>query len=146
MRARTYGLLLSVLAGLFLARVAGQALVAFLDVSFLPAMDAWYSGLLAYPLLLPAQVAILLVQGKIALDLVRGDGVFLQPGRRAGRVLRAFGVLYLAAMLARYVLTMAWYPERRWLGAGTIPTAFHVVLALYVLTLARFYLRREPPA
>ena len=69
-----------------------------------------------------------------------------QPGRRAGRVLRAFGVLYLAAMLARYVLTMAWYPERRWLGAGTIPTAFHVVLALYVLTLARFYLRREPPA
>jgi hypothetical protein len=49
-------------------------------------------------------------------------------------------------MLARYVLTMAWYPERRWLGAGTIPTAFHVVLALYVLTLARFYLRREPPA
>jgi hypothetical protein len=45
-RPRTYGLLLSLLAGLFLARVAGQALVAFLDVSWLPPTDAWYSGLL----------------------------------------------------------------------------------------------------
>jgi hypothetical protein len=142
-RRRTYGLLLSLLAVLFLARVAGQALVAFLDVPWLPPMDVWYSGLLSYPLLLPSQVTILLVQAKISLDLVRGHGVFLRPGRRAGRLLRLFGLLYLAAMLARYVLTMAWYPERRWLGAGTIPTAFHVVLAVYVLTLARFYLRRE---
>ena len=143
MRRRTYGLLLSLLAGLFLARVAGQALVAVLDVSGLPPMDAWYSGLLAYPLLLPVQLAILVVQGKISLDLVRGHGVFLRPGRRAGRALRVLGLLYLAAMLLRYVLTMAWYPERRWLGTGTIPTAFHVVLAVYVLTLGRFYLRRE---
>jgi hypothetical protein len=52
-------------------------------------------------------------------------------------------LLYLAAMLLRYVMTMAWYPERRWLGTGTIPTVFHVVLAVYMLTLGRFYLRRE---
>ena len=143
MRRRTYGLLLSLLAGLFLARVAGQALVAFLDVSVLPPMDTWSSGLLGYPLLLPVQLAILVVQGKISLDLVRGHGAFIRPGRRAGRALSVLGLLYVAAMLLRYVLTMAWYPERRWLGTGTIPTAFHVVLALYVLTLGHFYLRRE---
>lgn len=142
MRCRTYGLLLSILAGLFLARVAGQALVAFLGAPWLPPMGEWYSGLLPYPLLLPAQVGILLVQGKISLDLVRGHGAFCGPGSRTGRVLLRLGLLYLAGMLLRYALTMSWYPERRWLGTGTIPTAFHVVLALYVLTLGRFYLGR----
>lgn len=144
MRCRTYGLLLSVLAGLFLARVAGQALVAFLGTPWLPPMGEWYSGLLPYPLLLPAQLAILVVQGKVSVDLVRGRGAFVRPGRRTGRLLLVLGLLYLGGMLLRYALTMSWYPERRWLGAGTIPTAFHVVLALWVLVLARCYLEREP--
>ena len=144
MRCRTYGIVLSLLAGLFLARVAGQALVAFLDVRWLPPMAEWYSGLLAYPLLLPSQVAILGAQAKISADLVRGRGAVLRAGRGTGRVLLVVGLVYVAAMLARYALTMAWYPERRWLGTGTIPTAFHLVLAAYVLTLARFYLGHEP--
>jgi len=142
-RGRTYGVILSILAGLFLARVAGQALVALLDLRWLPPMAEWYSGLLPYPLLLPVQLAILLAQGRISLDLLRGHGAFVRPGRPTGHVLLVLGLLYLAGMLLRYALTMTWYPERRWLGTGTIPTAFHVVLALYVLTLARFYLGRE---
>jgi hypothetical protein len=44
---------LTVLTLVFLARVAGQALVVFFGVTWLPPPDSWYSGLLPYPLLLP---------------------------------------------------------------------------------------------
>jgi hypothetical protein len=37
---------------------------------------------------------------------------------------------------------MALYPERRWLGTGTIPIVFHWVLAAYLFTLAHFHARR----
>ena len=37
------------LLALFVLRVTGQALVAFLEVGFLPPMSEWYSGLLPYP-------------------------------------------------------------------------------------------------
>ena len=41
-------IVLCVLTALFGIRVVGQALVAFLDVAWLPAMDTWDSGLLPY--------------------------------------------------------------------------------------------------
>ena len=41
---------------LFVLRVLGQALVAFFDVSFLPSMPHWYSGLMRYEYLLPSQL------------------------------------------------------------------------------------------
>lgn len=40
----------------------------------------------------------------------------------------------MAAMVLRYVLTMAMLPELHWFG-HTIPIAFHFVLASYMLTL-----------
>jgi len=136
---------LSVLAGLFFLRVLGQALVALAGVTVLPAMPEWYSGLLPYPLLLPAQLVILLVQGKISLDLARGHGFFVTRRPRAGRGLQRLAAVYFLAMVLRYALTMAWYPERRWLGTGTIPIVFHWVLAAYLFTLGRF-LARSPAA
>jgi hypothetical protein len=123
--------------------VAGQALVAFAGVTFLPPMSEWYSGLLPYPLLLPAQVAILGAQAKISLDFARGRGGLVTARPRLGRVLVPGAVLYFAAMLARYVLTMAWYPERRWLGTGTIPVVFHWVLAAYLFVLGRHHARGD---
>jgi hypothetical protein len=42
-------------------------------------------------------------------------------------------------MVLRYVITMAFFPERRWLGSGTIPIVFHWVLAAYIFTLSRFH-------
>ena len=133
--------MLSVLAALFLLRVAGQALVAFADARFLPAMPQWYSGLLPYPLLLPAQLAILAVQAWIAYDFARGRGVFVRPRPRIGRAMVALGFVYFAVMVVRYVLTMTWHPERRWLGTGTIPIVFHWILAAYLVTLGRYHAR-----
>ena len=134
-------MLLSVLAFLFFLRVVGQALVAFAGVTVLPPMAEWYSGLLPYPLLLPVQIAILAVQACIALQFARGHGVLITPRPQAGGVLIALSVLYFAAMVVRYALTMTWHPERRWLGTGTIPIVFHWVLAAYLFTLGRHHAR-----
>jgi hypothetical protein len=132
---------LSFLAALFLLRVVGQALVAFADVRFLPPMSEWYSGLLPYPILLPTQLAILVVQAWIAYDFARGRGVFVTARPRIGRAVVALGFVYFAVMVARYVLTMTWHPERRWLGTGTIPIVFHWILAAYLVTLGRYHAR-----
>jgi hypothetical protein len=43
----------------FCCRVLGQALVAFLHVTWLPPMEEWYSGLRVYPLLFPTQLLII---------------------------------------------------------------------------------------
>jgi hypothetical protein len=133
--------LLSVLAFLFFLRVVGQALVAFAGVTVLPPMSEWYSGLLPYRLLLPAQMAILTLQALISLQLVRGHGVLITPRPRVGRVLITLSVVYFLTMALRYTVTMTWYPERRWLGTGTIPVVFHWVLAAYVFTLGRHHAR-----
>src|SRR5437016_11474205 len=59
---------------LFVLRVVGQMLVAFLGVTFLPPMQEWYSGLLSYPILLPVQWVIVVVLTEICIDLSRGKG------------------------------------------------------------------------
>jgi hypothetical protein len=58
---RKSSLLLWALLALFVLRVAGQALVALFDVRFLPPMEAWYSGVMPYPYLLPAQIVIIVL-------------------------------------------------------------------------------------
>jgi|1185.fasta_scaffold711025_2 hypothetical protein len=136
-RRRKYAIWLFILLVLFCFRVAGQMLVAFAGVGFLPPMKEWYSGLLAYRYLLPAQFLIIFLFGKICIDLFRGTGYFAIPRERMGRTLRIFGIVYLLSMIVRYVLLMSLYPGERWFG-GSIPIFFHWVLAIYVLVLASF--------
>ena len=121
-------LVLCVLTGLFGARVVGQALVAFLGVTWLPAMDAWYSGLLPYPVLLPIQIAILLVQVVVDRDVWLGRGFFARPRAGAGRALQWAAWIYAFAMVVRYAV----------MRSHPIPIVFHWVLAAYLFTLGRF--------
>jgi hypothetical protein len=136
-RSRQYAVVLGLLALAFSVRVLGQAAVAFLDVKFLPPMDAWYSGLVPYTALLPIQLAILVLQAKVSVDLWRNSGFFAVRRPRIGRSLCWFSFLYFAIMLLRYVVTMVLYPQQRWLG-GTIPIFFHWVLAAYLYVLGWF--------
>jgi len=112
---------LCALTVLFGIRVVGQALVALFDVAWLPSMDAWFSGLLPYPMLLPIQLVILLVQAVI------DRGFFTLPRPRAGRALQWFASVYALSMVVRYVVTRS-HP---------IPIVFHWVLAAYLFTLGR---------
>jgi len=137
---KTDAVILGVLAFAFFLRVLGQSLVAFFEVDFLPSMDEWYSGLIPYPGLLASQILILGVQVMIFRDLWRGTGFFARRRPRVGIALRWFSFVYFAAMAARYIITMALYPERRWF-MGTIPIFFHWVLAAYLFLLGQFYLQ-----
>ena len=138
-----YPLLLGACTALFVLRVLGQAVVAIYDVGFLPPFERWYSGLLPYPLLLPAQIILAALMLKIVGDFARADGYFVSLQPRTGRILMGLGCLYALAMMVRYCVTMAAHPELRWF-TGTIPIWFHLVLATFVLALGHYQLRRRP--
>jgi hypothetical protein len=121
------------LLGLFVLRVIGQALVAFLDVQFLPPMAAWYSGLMPYEVLLPAQMVIVALMAKISLDFTRGRGFFFQDNRFFATAWLWFGCVYLAAMIARALI----------LWDHPIPIVFHWVLAAFVITVGLSHRRRR---
>jgi hypothetical protein len=139
---KTYAIVLGILAAAFFLRVLGQVLVAFFEVTFLPPMPEWHSGLLPYSVLLPIQIVILLLQAKVSLDIWRGAGFFAFRRPRAGRSLCWFSYVYFLSMVVRYGATMYLYPERRWL-TGTIPIFFHWVLAAYLFVLGRYHVSAD---
>lgn len=126
-----------VLPFLFCLRVTGQLLAGIAAPSFLPPFEEWDSGALPYAVLLTLQALVLLVQARVAWDLSRTRGFFARPRPRAGKVLTCFAWVYFGVMVGRYVLTMALFPEMRWLGHA-IPITFHFVLAGWVWTYARY--------
>jgi len=136
-----HGSILVLLTLLFSFRVAGQALVAFFGVAWLPAMEHWYSGLIPYPALLVIQIVMLLVMTKISSDVCRASGFFATLRPSWSRYLVGFSAIYAAAMALRYVLTMIFRPEMRWYGR-TIPIVFHFVLAGFVFVLGRFHAKQ----
>ncbi|MCI0435991.1 MAG: hypothetical protein L0271_20480, partial [Gemmatimonadetes bacterium] len=87
------------------------------------------------PLLLPAQLLLLMWMTLVSYDNSRGAGRFHVESARVRRRLRWIAALYAGVMLLRYVATMAFAPEMRWFH-GTIPIAFHFVLAGYIAALA----------
>lgn len=134
--------LLWLLLFLFVLRVVGQMLVVFAGVTWLPPMEAWYSGLMPYPYLLPSQWIIIVLLVKVCRDFTRGTGLFVSSKRAFGNPVLYFGYVYLAVMVLRYILRMSFYPEERWFG-GTIPIFFHYVLATYVILFGRFHRARQ---
>lgn len=132
--------LLAFFTFLFFLRVAGQALVVFFSVDWLPADDAWASGLIPYPALLAIQLIMLVVMFRIVADVRRGGGFFAAPRPSWARFLIAFSAVYAGGMALRYILTMFLRPDMRWFG-GTIPIFFHFVLAAFLYTWGKFHER-----
>ncbi|HEY0407733.1 MAG TPA: hypothetical protein VGC89_18505 [Pyrinomonadaceae bacterium] len=141
-RRRRLTLALWLLLSLFSLRVLGQLLVALGWGWFLPPMREWHSGLLKYSWLLASQIVIIILFGKVCFDLTRGSGFFARARRGWGVRLLIFGSLYFGAMIVRYILTMALYPQRRWTG-GCIPVIFHLVLASFILLAGHDYYTRS---
>ena len=127
--------LLTGLSLLFLARVLGQVIVVLRHPDWLPPMDQWYSGVLAYPWLLATQVLMLAGMLVVILGLLVGAGWAVGPHPELGALLLWTAWIYAAAMVVRYVVRMTRRPDQRWLG-GVIPIAFHVVLAGWIFVLA----------
>lgn len=123
-------------AALFAARVIGQLETVLLEPHWLPTMDAWYSGLLPYPLLLPIQIGILMLMAVVAWNPRVQGGRFAQDHPRAAAALRTFACIYFVVMAARLAANISMNGADFW-SEGAIPVAFHWVLALFILVSGR---------
>jgi len=133
-----HGPVLAALTALFACRVVGQALVAFVGVSWLPAMEYWFSGAIPYPPLLIIQLLMLIVIIKITGEIWRGQGLFAEVRPQWSDFLVKFSAAYAGLMALRYLMGIILYPELRWLGHA-IPIFFHFVLAGYIYVLGRYH-------
>lgn len=116
---------------LFVLRIAAQPLALVLPG--LPDFDAWHGGTMPYPVLLAFQLAILAIMLAANRTCTRGR---LMPRPRLARGLTVFGTLYFVAMLARLALGQSLAPAPAWFERP-LPTLFHLVLATWLLILAR---------
>ena len=135
-RAASAAALLWTCVTLFAARVLGQLEVLLLAPAWLPDMDAWYSGLMPYHLLLPAQIAILMLMAVVAWNRRVRGGMFARANPRLAAALRIFAQIYFAAMAVRLGISLSENGVEFW-RKGAIPVAFHWVLALFLLVSAR---------
>jgi hypothetical protein len=127
---------------LFFLRVIGQVEVWLITPAWLPPMEFWYSGLVAYPLLLPAQIVLLMAMAVVAIDETRGKPL---GSARTLRAVRAIALLYFGSMLLRLIVQLARGASDA-LAAGGIPIAFHWVIALFLYELGRSqYVSKSSP-
>ena len=121
---------------LFAARVIGQLETLLVAPTWLPDMDAWFSGLLPYEVLLPAQIAILMLMAVVAWNPRIRNGSFARSHPRAAEVLRILAGIYFIVMAVRLAVNVFDNGAEFW-REGAIPVAFHWVLALFVLVSGR---------
>ena len=115
---------------LFLFRVLAQCLQWLYPLAWLPGFSSWHGGVLAYPLLLGIQVAICLW----CVHMIRNVEL-PRNGQSAGGIAWLMaGGLYLALASLRLLVGQGEVSGLRWFDA-TLPAAFHIVLALFLITL-----------
>lgn len=134
-RMRVYVLWICI--GLFLMRVLGQLEVVLIAPPWLPPMEQWYSGLLPYPLLLPAQILLLMLMTGLVVRELRPASI-----AHDREWLRNAALVYFAVMLVRLIVQFLRGADDV-IAAGGIPIAFHWVLALFLLVLSRTATSRE---
>jgi hypothetical protein len=131
--------LLAICTGLFSARVAAQFVQHVYPLDALPPFHAFQGSELPYATLLATQLLIVYAMARCAHGVARGH----RPRRRQrGHWLAALGSLYLLGALLRFVVGFLLPAAAPWFRAW-IPATFHVVLASFVLLLARHDLVRE---
>lgn len=150
-RPRNVAALLAGLTAVFAFRVAGQAWVAFPGAFprppawWLP-MEAWFSGLIVYPVLLTGQLVLLALQAvHVVIWWCRPEPVTPRPRRAFW--LTWFAAGYAVSMAVRYGVAIALrggWGEPWWAG-GLIPVVFHLGLAGYVVVWAAAWRGPEAP-
>jgi uncharacterized membrane protein YozB (DUF420 family) len=135
-RTASAATLLWTCVALFAARVIGQLETWLVAPPWLPDMDAWFSGLLPYAVLLPAQIAILMMMAVVAWNPRIRNGSFARSHPRAAETLRILAGIYFFVMVIRLGVDVIEHGAEFW-REGAIPVAFHWVLALFLLVSGR---------
>lgn len=125
-------LLLCALTALFAFRVFVQLLQFVNPIAILPGFVSWQSGALAYPLLLPIQLALLAAMIWVCYRLT---GAKRKPVPTLSRHLAVIGAFYVVVMLGRLIGGQTVFADHFWMDAA-LPTVFHFVLAAFLLTVA----------
>lgn len=132
------GAYLALFIVLFALRVVGQVLVVLRSPGWLPPMTHENWNLVPYGILLPSQLAVLVLMCFV-LQGVRFEYGVLGTRRAAfGVILLGASAIYAHVMLARYVIRMVRKPDARWFG-GAIPIVFHLVLAAFLFTWGMYH-------
>ncbi|NKB54343.1 MAG: hypothetical protein GKR97_19390 [Rhizobiaceae bacterium] len=119
--------LLTALTLVFATRVYLQFMLQYIEVDLMPGFDLWHSNTISYETLLFLQLVLLILM--VTGILLTGS----QKARpRLGVFLLSVGWLYVATMLVRMIIGAFDLIEHSWFD-GAVPTAFHFVLAAYVL-------------
>lgn len=121
---------------LFLLRVVGQLEALLVAPSWLPPMYDWYSGLIPYPILVPVQIAILMLMSALVMREMQAGRCASSDSDRGMPWVRRFAVAYFVVMMLRLMLQFLRGVDNV-IDAGGIPVAFHWVLALFLLVLGR---------
>jgi hypothetical protein len=135
-RIDRYTLVLWVCIVLFFVRVIGQIEALLLEPIWLPDMWAWYSGLLPYPLLLPLQIALLMLMCALVIRRQATGSSWAISRQRRVTVWRSLALIYFLVMVVRLVICIYRHGPDFYLHGG-IPIAFHWVLALFVFACTR---------
>lgn len=130
-RPAPYATIMTVLLVLFLGRVIGQVLAATMGPSWLPPMPRWYSGLMPYRYLLPAQLILVVLMTAATAAVSRAAPTLGGPAPTAGMWLVRASYVYALAMVVRAIRYATALPERR---GVLIPIVFHFVLAAFLFT------------
>jgi hypothetical protein len=125
-----------VLLGLFVLRVLGQLIAAVAAPAWLPPMRRWYSGVMRYRYLLPAQLAIIVIMVATALAIGREHGMLGTPRPAIGTWLVIASYVYAAGMLARLARWLTRPPAQR---GVFIPIVFHFVLAAFLFIVGSWH-------
>lgn len=130
MNPRTAGMWLCCI--LFFTRVFGQVMAGLYAPAWMPPMEAWYSGLVPYPVLLPAQMALLMFMAVITTGQTRNGSGCYQPRPVVARRLQTVAYVYAAAMALRYLVAVRTTDIQFWYDGGLVPVVFHWVLASFI--------------
>ncbi len=141
MDSQKIGIVLWLLVGLFCLRVLAQLAVHTVDISFLPPFEAWHSGTMPYGLLVFFQAVILLFLTKTALRFSRKQ---VAASQRTGVFILIIGSIYFFAMVLRMAFGLTVYTESRWFS-NYLSTAFHYVLALYLILVGWYHHKMGKP-
>jgi|GEM_PF-44384 len=130
--------ILALLSIIFSLRIIAQYLQSKREFSGLPAFELWHSETMPYPVLLGVQIVML---GAMVL-IVWKTGASISR-QRLGIALKGLAMLYALAMLVRMTIGLLDLSSANWFD-GAVSTAFHFVLAAFLLTLGSMLTANAP--
>jgi len=135
---KKYYIWLSLLLALFIFRVVSQFIQSDsqLELSYLPKFDEWQGSTLSYPILLVAQIFVIICL-IVVIARVRKDN--FKPAVWKYRSCLILGSIYFLVMTFRLMGGQTILSEYQWF-AKPIPAFFHIILASFILIFG-WYLR-----